>query len=116
MGDSFVGMMCCERCGKETGVIMDRRLRNTFENGKLYANGLCDDCEKELIEFKSIVENGGIYFRCAQCKADGVIKLNDNTRSLIEEVREKQFGRDDPEWMSKAVGIEFDKCSWHVEE
>jgi hypothetical protein len=34
----------------------------------------CDACAKELDEHAAVVADGGIYFRCADCRASGVIK------------------------------------------
>lgn len=118
---SYVGMLVCARCGEPVGVLLDRRLKDTFENGKNYSDGhtLCDKCEKEVTEFENIVAAGGIYFQCTKCKAAGVIKYegaSEDARRMIEAVRAQQFGRGTVGWMSMPVGIEFDSCDQHGEE
>lgn len=46
---SFVGLMACPICGKDSGILLDRRLRDTFENGKKYRdNQPCQTCQKVL--------------------------------------------------------------------
>jgi len=47
---------------------------------------LCKECEEELDSFKKIVDDGGIYFRCIACHANGVIP---KTHSVVALVREK---------------------------
>lgn len=113
MSKSYVGMTGCVRCGKPLGVILDRRLKDTFEEGQVYNSGeMCDECKEEEAKFAKIVSEGGIFFRCSQCETVGVIALSDNTRPLIEYVR-KQAHHDDPDWMTKPCGVEFAKCYMH---
>lgn len=106
MDKEFVGMLHCARCGEPIGVALDRRLRKTFEQGVKYSDGktLCDACEKEDAKMKAIVDEGGIYFRCLNCKAEGAIMYAADTKELIDKVR-KVSG------IAKgAVGIEFHHC------
>jgi hypothetical protein len=48
----------------------------------------CDSCRAEITEQKKEVEeNGGVYFRCVGCQAEGVIK---GTTPFAKHVREVQ--------------------------
>ena len=67
-------------------------------SGKRLPGGLCETCEEELKQYKKIVEEGGIYWKCADCESEGVIKKNEFT----ERVRE-HAGIEPP----NPVGIEF---------
>ena len=40
---SYVGMGGCPVCGKDSGVLIDQRLKDTFENGQRYAL-VCAEC------------------------------------------------------------------------
>lgn len=85
----------CQECGGS--VAFERKLE---DREKLPGN-LCAACEKEIEEHKKVVEAGGIYFKCADCKIEGVIKQNEFT----ERVR-KQIGIEVP----KPCGVEFTKA------
>lgn len=113
---SYVGLMACPRCGEPTGVVLDRRLRDTFEDGKRYAGELCKSCQEELALFEQVVERGGIYFQCKQCGREGVIKYSASSAEFCEWVRKQQFGEDDPDWKHKPVGVELYRCDQHGEE
>lgn len=104
MSKSYVGLMGCPNCGKPTGVLLDRRMRETFEDGKVYAgDDLCDECKEKMDEAQKIVEQGGVYFRCSACGTEGAIRLTDSSRELVEYIRGK--GK---------VGVEFNRCSQHT--
>jgi len=112
---SCVGMMACARCGKEIGVVLDRRLRETFEHTKRYATGdICDDCQAEVEAQQAAVAAGGVYFKCLACDIGGVIQAkSEGARELCDDVRRAQFGEADPDWRTKSVGLEFTKCQEH---
>lgn len=125
-------MTCCYRCGKETNEILLLGISDykhkckcgldfigkrkdkcpkckTFSTSsevigefERIASGLCDDCKKEIETFKTIVEEGGVYWKCTGCGNHGVIKKNEFTDNL----RKKQ---NIP--IPNPVGVEFDKCS-----
>jgi hypothetical protein len=44
---SYVGLGGCPVCGKDSGVLINQRLLETFEHGKRYSL-LCADCEKHI--------------------------------------------------------------------
>ena len=50
---SYVGLAACPICGEDSGVLLNRRLQNTFENGKRYALN-CAKCE-------SVLKVGGVW-------------------------------------------------------
>jgi len=62
----------CPRCGgnrtsfTKTGTIGERE--------RLPASDLCDGCKMELESFKQIVDEGGVYWKCKDCHAEGVMK------------------------------------------
>jgi len=115
MAKSHVTMLICPQCGKSVGVVMDRRMRETFEDGvPVVDDKPCDECRKELESFAKIVAEGGIYFKCEKCNRDGVIRLTDSSREFVEDVRHSIFG-DDPEWKTKPCGVEFTACNQHGE-
>ena len=45
MEKSHVGMSTCFYCGKEKGIVLDRRLRNTLPRAACYDYKPCDECE-----------------------------------------------------------------------
>jgi len=97
---SYVAMLHCAVCGEAIGVVLDRRLKDTFEYGKSYTDGssLCDKCQEQA-------DMGSILFKCAGCGSSGWIIMSDNTRPLIEEVREKLHTP-----APKICGLETDEC------
>ena len=113
MSKSYVGMMGCPRCGKETGIVLDQRLRDIFEVGETYAADLCAECKAELELFQSEVAKGGLYWKCKVCHREGVVRYTKNSKDFCETVRRSAFGMEDPEWLTKAVGVEFNNCEEH---
>lgn len=117
MSKSYVGMLVCANCGADVGVLLDRRLRDTFEYGENYADGtLCDDCAENQRAQSIAVEAGGVYFRCSECSVEGVVQYaGKGARAFCEAIRTAHFGQDDPEWRTKACGVEFTPCTQHVD-
>jgi hypothetical protein len=68
----------CESCG---GVSFS--VRPYDESTKLYGD-LCDRCQKEHDEHLKIVEQGGVFWKCASCGRTGVIKPNEFTAAVRE--------------------------------
>jgi transposase-like protein len=61
---------------------------------------LCNSCEKEIEEHKAIVANGGVYWKCSNCKSEGVVKAE---AELSKAVR-KDHPAPDP------IGVELESC------
>ena len=61
--------------------------------------GLCDKCAKDLKEFDKIVSEGGIYWRCKDCSATGVIRGDSPFAKAVR----KEMGIAAP----KPAGVEF---------
>ena len=78
-----------------------KKTRTLDEHERLPASSPCDSCLKEIEEHRAVVAAGGIYIRCADCRAEGVIK---SSSPLAAEVREAH-GTAAPE----PCGIEFTK-------
>lgn len=76
-----------------------------MENDKLPGSTVCDACAKELAAFRKVVDKGGVYFYCAECKHSGVIKAS--------AAFSKAFRRHHNIAAPNPIGVEFDKCSQH---
>lgn len=77
-----------------------------LDEGERVPMGLCHKCEEEVALHKKIVAEGGIYFRCKECRQVGVIK---SSSALSADVR-TQLGIEAP----KPCGVEFAKCAEHT--
>ncbi len=78
------------------------------EYEKVPASDVCDKCKEELATFDDVIKSGGVYFKCKECGATGVIKYNDGTKEFCDAVRKTAgvpFGR--------PVGVELEKCEEH---
>lgn len=73
---------------------------------RLPASQPCDKCLEEIKLHKQIVAEGGVYWKCADCKAEGVIKPNEFT----EKVREKLHMEAVPGVEAAPCGVEFTKA------
>lgn len=86
---SYVGMMVCARCGEPIGVLLDKRLKNTFSAGENYSDGsLCDECQEEHDKIKKALDEGGIAWKCDTCDTCGVLIYAEDTAELIDHFRE----------------------------
>lgn len=97
--------------GKQVREELDRRnipfdTREAEDGEKLPAAEPCPKCQEEIALHRSIVEAGGVYYRCRVCGCSGVIRGDD---PLAKHVREKA-GIEAP----KPVGIEFEACVQHA--
>lgn len=79
---------------------------------KLPASEPCDECKAEIEEHKQIVKDGGVYFKCAECGRDGVIKDSPFARR----VREISVDVGRSKNVHKPCGIQFVKCTEHAVE
>lgn len=75
------------------------------EHDRLPGN-LCQACETEISEHKQLVAEGGIYFKCAECPATGVVK---GSTELAKAVR-RAMKIDPP----APCGVEFETCAEHT--
>lgn len=75
------------------------------ENERVPSPTLCNNCQKEMVEFKKEVEAGGVYFRCTKCLTHGVIKAGTTMAVAVREAH----GIPAP----GECGIEFDDCTQH---
>ena len=78
--------------------------REVEEGEKVPDSAPCDECQKELELHKTVVAAGGVYFRCTECKQEGVVKKN----PFADHVR-KIHGIEAP----APCGVEFTKCEEH---
>lgn len=89
-------LFLCESCGK---MVADKRSKRTCPRCKgrlIYKKPIddfdkfpweeCDECrtarEAEQAEHAKVVAEGGVYFRCKDCKVTGVIRPNDFTQQV----------------------------------
>jgi hypothetical protein len=50
MDKSYVTLEICPICKKDTGIILlDRRLKDTFESKTINPTNVCDDCRKKYL-------------------------------------------------------------------
>jgi hypothetical protein len=87
----------CQGCGRH------QFNRRKIADGEKLPGGLCLECETEVAEHKAVVAAGGVYFQCADCGVQGVIKANEFTADV-----RKHHGLTDGE----PCGVEFtaDDC------
>ena len=102
----------CANCGESVGVVLGMRSGMVLkredgsaieEHEKVSTGGLCDPCAKLQEEQKTIVDAGGIYFKCRDCGSEGAIR---KTASICADVRAKL---DIP--APEPCGVEFDKTN-----
>ena len=85
----------CQTCGGS--LVFDHCLKE----GEKLPGSLCESCEKEVKTFQAVVAAGGIYFRCKDCKANGVIKPDHEISKAVR--AQSKIEPPNP------VGIEFDR-------
>lgn len=98
----------CEECGHRARWT---RIGTIQDGQRLPATQPCDTCLKNIEEHKKIVEAGGVYFECEDCKASGVIKGTARMSPLVreqhqrdEEKRRKANGQSLVEgWFTKPI-------------
>lgn len=57
----------CQKCG--TVVEFEREIG---ESERL-PGGFCDACKEEIEKFKKVIAEGGIHWKCEECRREGVI-------------------------------------------
>jgi hypothetical protein len=71
----------CPACNQRASLVDTKELR---DHEKLPV-GLCASCEVEMKEHAAIVADGGVYWRCKDCRASGVIKAESAAAKAIRE-------------------------------
>ena len=92
---------------EKKGVINSRhdlRWEDVEEREKVPDSEPCKNCQAEMEEHKKIVIAGGVYFRCTQCRQEGVIKSNEFT-AQVREAHKLTNG--------EICGVEFEFCKEH---
>ena len=93
------GMSAKEACGKCKHLLFDSVREPIGEFEKLPAHDFCDKCRKELKEWKEIVSEGGIYWKCKNGHT-GVIRkspFSDMIREKMKIVPPEPVGVELPE-------------------
>jgi hypothetical protein len=73
----FVGHKC-PKCGTTCGLEKVRAL----EESERLRGSVCDSCREKQASAAAAVEDGGVYWRCADCKSEGAIRKNDFTERV----------------------------------
>lgn len=92
-----LGACVCPSCGARDSYVKER----TLEDHEKLPIDLCDDCIKAEEACQQVVKEGGIFWRCVDCKSTGAIK---GDAELAKQVR-KEMGIPAP----KPCGIEFSR-------
>jgi DNA-directed RNA polymerase subunit RPC12/RpoP len=100
-GRNHVAYKKPSKCGCE-GEVRPGFTVKPYDESMPILGDLCAACEKEFAEHAEAVKQGGVYFRCADCSAQGVIK---GTSEFARRVRE-QWKLAAPE----PCGVEFTKA------
>lgn len=62
MSKSFVTLECCCICGEETGTLMlDRRMKDTFERKTACIGSFCDSCKEKYLSEGVFIFNDEPY-------------------------------------------------------
>ena len=124
-------MTCCRNCGEDVGLALLGRDENKFtcrscstvsfgskkclkcdsRDGSVSVIGdqeklpteICDKCQAQAKAMAEVVRDGGIYFHCKDCPANGVIRAQSD---LAVDVR-RHMGIEAPD----PCGVELDKTS-----
>lgn len=69
----------CQKCKSS------RKERREWAEHEKFPGDLCDACVVEQTQFDTIVAEGGLYWRCSECRCTGVIKPSEFTKKFREE-------------------------------
>lgn len=79
----------------------DLKWMDTREGEKIPDTQPCNKCKKEIEEHAAIVRAGGVYFRCSNCNATGVINATSEFAKAVRETHHHTNG--------EPCGVEFSK-------
>jgi hypothetical protein len=111
------GQLVYAQEGREAKMLTDLRAKNMVAQNEALTwidlepdervpdNSVCEKCTNELSEWADMVKAGGVYFKCQECGANGIVHAG---TELAEQVRESQkIAAPAP------VGMEFAACEQH---
>ena len=76
----IIGGGPCPKCNR-----FGEKVRDIEEHERLPATEVCDTCKTEMSEHAAIVAAGGVYWRCEDCPASGVIKADAPFAAAVRE-------------------------------
>ena len=83
-GTANIGSRRHEECGK-CGERLDGAKARELEEHEKLPGALCEKCQKEIKEFEVIVKAGGVYFKCSDCGAQGIINGDTEFAKAVRE-------------------------------
>lgn len=95
----------CPTCGGHHTMV---HVSDIKEGEKIPANCPCVKCQAEQKEHADAVAAGGVYWRCRECKKQGVIIAESEMAKAI-----RAAAKIEP---PAKVGVEFEKCLEHQPE
>lgn len=96
-GTKLVGRRDCPKCKTH----IDPKPLGIFpERGKI-PNGLCEQCEADVVMQNEVVKAGGIYWKCENCGRHGAIRAG---HPLSKQIRNQMKIK-----APNPVGVKFDK-------
>lgn len=94
------------RCQKCDSLRLKRE--EIAEHEKLPASDICDACKEEIKTLQGEVAVGGIYWRCVDCRAEGVLKASTDMAKAVREEQGPEYAVK-PDEAAKACGVEWGK-------
>ena len=88
----------CGRCGHVGGFTPQRKVE---DHERLPAQDICDKCKEEIKSFHEEVERGGVFWKCKDCKKEGVMKATAQYSILVRKAMKIEA--------PAKCGVEFDK-------
>jgi hypothetical protein len=106
-------IICCWTYGKgkQSREELERRripfdTREAKEGERLPDPEPCDKCKTEIELHRSIVQAGGVYFKCKGCAITGVLRAESELAKMVRE--HSGIAAPNP------VGFEFERCDQHT--